>query len=340
MRTTIIQPKAQWLFAKAEPILVLSLGLLYFMMAIFGRGTFWASYEKVNLYFILFTFPLAFILNTYLLLPALVKKHRWLLYFCSLIIIQLIIESTRLLLTSSVNPQLFGEQNTLISFFVAIITSWVFVSVRDWLISIRVIEKLKADKLRSELDFLKVQVDPHFLFNTLNSIYALALEENGSKTADSIIKLSALMRYNLHDSTEELISIEKEIDYIEKYIALQKLRLNANNRIELIINYNRENITTVKIAPLILIPFIENVFKYGVSPSKSTEISINIFACYEYIELKTENDIVDVSAIANQSGVGLKNVINRLKLLYFGLYELSSAKEGSKYFTNLKIKLK
>lgn len=340
MSKLIIEQKRQWLFAKTEPILILLLGFLYFMMAIFGRGTFWGSFEKVNLYFILFTFPLAFILNTYLLLPVIVKKHRWLLYIFSLIIIQLILESARLLLTSSATSKIFGEQNTVSSFIVAIISSWIFVSIRDWLINIRIIERLKAEKLRSELDFLKVQVDPHFLFNTLNSIYALALEENSSKTADSIIKLSALMRYNLHDSNEELISIEKEIDYIEKYIALQNLRLNDNNRIEVIINIDKENNHKAKIAPLILIPFIENVFKYGVSPSKSTEIIIDILVTKDYVELNTKNDIVEVSANTIEKGVGLKNVKNRLDLLYANLYELSSGAETNKYYSHLKINLK
>ncbi len=339
MSTAIIEQKRQWVIAKAELILVLLLGFLYFMMAIFGRGTFWGSFEKVNLYFILFTVPLGFVLNTYLLLPLFVKKHRWLLYILSLFIIQLILESTRLLLTSSLTSKLFGEQSTLSSFIVAIIISWIFISIRDWLINIRVIERLKAEKLRSELDFLKVQVDPHFLFNTLNSMYALALEENSSKTADCIIKLSALMRYNLHDSNEELISIEKEIDYIEKYIALQKLRLNENNRIELIINFDKGNINTAKIAPLILIPFIENVFKYGVSPSKPSEITITILVTNNVIELKTKNDIVEVSANTIAKGVGLKNVKNRLELLYANLYELSSGIEVNKYYSCLKIQL-
>lgn len=339
MSKLIIEQKRQWLFAKTEPILILLLGFLYFMMAIFGRGTFWGSFEKVNLYFIIFTFPLAFILNTYLLLPVIVKKHRWLLYIFSLFIIQLILESARLLLTSSATSKIFGEQNTVSSFIVAIISSWIFVSIRDWLINIRIIERLKAEKLRSELDFLKVQVDPHFLFNTLNSIYALALEENSSKTADSIIKLSALMRYNLHDSNEEVISIEKEIDYIEKYIALQKLRLNENNRIELIINFDKEKINTAKIAPLILIPFIENVFKYGVSPSKPSEITITILVTNNIIELKTKNDIVEVSANTIAKGVGLKNVKNRLELLYTNQYELSFGVEINKYYSCLKIQL-
>ncbi|WP_276975749.1 histidine kinase [Flavobacterium filum] len=338
--TAIIEQKEQWVIAKAELILVLLLGFLYFIMAIFGRGAFWGSFEKINLFFIIFTFPFVFILNTYLLLPLLVKKHRWLLYIFSLIIIQLILESARLLLASSETSFLFGEQNTVTPFIVSTIVSWIFISIRDWLINIRVIERLKAEKLRSELDFLKVQIDPHFLFNTLNSMYALALEENSSKTADCIIKLSALMRYNLHDSNEELISIEKEIDYIEKYIALQNLRLNDNNRIEVLINIDKKNNHKAKIAPLILIPFIENVFKYGVSPSKPTEIIIHILVTKDYIELKTKNDIVEVSANTIEKGVGLKNVKNRLDLLYTNLYELSSGTETNKYFSYLKINLK
>jgi two-component system LytT family sensor kinase len=170
-------------------------------------------------------------------------------------------------------------------------------------------------------------------------MYALALEENSPKTADSIIKLSALMRYNLHDSNEELIPLKKETEYIEKYIALQKLRLNENNKVEVTINFDNEHFIETKIAPLLLIPFVENVFKYGVSPSKSTEISIHIFITDNFLELKTINDIVEPSANIVKNGVGLRNVKNRLELLYATKYELTYGANTSKYYVHLKIKL-
>lgn len=331
--------KGEWLMRKVELVLLLFLFLIYFQMAFFGRGSFWESFQSVNLYFILFTFPTVFLLNTYFLIPAFVKHKKWILYFLTLILFQITIEVTRTLLTSSVNATIFGEESTLISFVVAVVASWIFVLTRDWIINVRLIERLKADKLQSELAFLKVQVDPHFLFNTLNNVYALALEENSTKTADAIIKLSSLMRYNLHDSNEEFIGIEKEIDYIEKYIALQMLRLNENNRVDLKVDFEKGNCNSVKIAPLLLIPFIENVFKYGVSPSKPSEISIKIIVTNNTIELITQNDIVEVSSNSTAKGVGLKNVKNRLDLLYTNQYELSYSAAVDKYYSYLKIQL-
>jgi LytS/YehU family sensor histidine kinase len=334
------QQSSHPLFDKAELMIVLLLGLLYFSMAIFGRGTFWVSFEMTNLYFIILAFPLAFLINTYLLLPLLIKKGKWLIYIFSTLTIQILLEVLRSMLTSDETSKLFGNQNTVVSFASGIITSWIFVSLRDWLVHIREIERLKSEKLRSELNFLKIQVDPHFLFNTLNSIYALSLEENSSKTADSIVKLSALMRYNLHDSNEDMISIEKEIDYIEKYIALQKLRLNDNNRVEVIIDYDKPNTKETKIAPLLLIPFIENVFKYGVSPAKETEMSIHILVSKDFVELKTSNDIMQgLHDNTVRNGVGLENVKARLKLLYVKRHELNYGTTGNKYHSHLKIKL-
>ena len=324
-------------FANTEQIIVLSLCVFYFIMAVFGRGAFWESFEKTDLYFTIFTFPVVFIINAYFLLPFFVKKNKWLLYFLSLAALQLGFESLRFLLKKSGPKVLFDNPNTMILFAFGVFVSWVFVSMRDWLMNIRIIEKLKSEKLRSELDFLKVQVDPHFLFNTLNSIYALALEEKSEKTADSIVKLSALMRYNLHDSNEQTISVEKEIGYIEKYIDLQKLRLNENNKIEVEIDFERRRNHAAKIAPLLLIPFIENTFKYGAAPSKSTLTLIKILVTDNFIILQTVNDITEAPAVSPKSGVGLKNVKNRLDLLYADKYELSYRIESNRHHSYLKI---
>ncbi len=251
----------------------------------------------------------------------------------------LFIELIRTLVTVSGVSIIFKEQKLWLSFFLGLFFSWIWVTVRDWWKNIRLIERLQAEKMQSELDFLKVQVDPHFLFNTLNSLYALALEEDSPKTADSIIKLSALMRYNLHDTNEEQISIEKEIDYIEKYIALQKLRLNADNRVVLKIAVQDQDHKALKIAPLLLIPFVENVFKYGVSPSKPSEMHIELVVNDHAIVMTTQNEIHAIEPSDHSGGVGLRNVRNRLALFYPGKHSLSAERRGNQYFTHLKIHL-
>jgi sensor histidine kinase YesM len=331
--------KAFSIQAPAEGFWMLLLFALYGIMALFGRGDFWDYFEAVNLYAIILTFPLVFLVHTYTLLPLLAQKRRWVAYGALVVALQLLLEGLRCAFSEQESARWFGDQNTSWAFILAVILSWLYVSVRDWVVHVGVIERLKSEKLQTELDFLKVQIDPHFLFNTLNSIYALALEENSPKTADSIIQLSSLMRYNLHDSNRERIRIEKEIDYIEKFIALQMLRLNENNEVEVRIETDPKSSAQTEIAPLLLIPFIENVFKYGVSPSKATRMRIHLNVKPDEIELNTENDVVESSSGAGSNGVGLSNVRNRLELLYPGQFVLSARQEGGRYYTHLKIQL-
>lgn len=323
----------------AEGVWMLLFLILYFVMALFGRGAFWSSFEAVNLYAIVLTFPLIFLIHTYLLMPVLAQKRRWATYIASVVVLQLLIEFIRCSISGMESPRWFGHQNTSVAFMPAVILSWLYVSVRDWVAHVGAIERLKSEKLQTELDFLKVQIDPHFLFNTLNSIYALALEENSPATADSIVKLSALMRYNLHDSNREFISIEKEIDYIEKFVALQMLRLSDNNRVELLIETGDDSLAQTQIAPLILIPFVENAFKYGISPSRPTSIRIQLTVNAEWMELKTENDIVEPPSGTTRNGLGLRNVQNRLELLYPRRFTLDFRQAEGRYYIHLAIKL-
>jgi len=321
---------------KAELLLLFLLGFIYFTMAIFGRGNYWNSFENSSLIAIILCFPIVFVINSYLLIPFLAKNKKWFLYFVLVILLFLFIEWFRILANSDV--QFLGNENISISFVLAFAMSWLFITTRDWFLNLRLIEKLKGENLITEIAFLKAQVDPHFMFNTLNAMYALALEEESPKTADSIIKLSTLMRYNLHDSNEAFISIEKEIDYIEKYIALQKLRLNENNQLDVDIKLDTSVTQNIKIAPLLLIPFIENAFKFGVSPSKETEIVIKIHVINNSIELETSNTFYNNAVDRELKGIGLQNVKKRLNLLYPKQHTLTSNQSGEKYFTHLIIK--
>lgn len=325
-----------FVIAKAELLLLLLLGLVYFTMAIFGRGNYWNSFENTNLIAIILCFPVVFIINSYLLIPSLAKNKKWILYFILLILLFLFIECCRILSNSAV--QFLGKENISISFILAFAMSWLFIITRDWFANMRLIEKLKSENFITEIAFLKAQVDPHFMFNTLNAMYALALEENSPKTADSIIKLSTLMRYNLHDSNAAFISIEKEINYIEKYIALQKLRLNENNRLDVDIKLDGSITSNIKIAPLLLIPFIENAFKFSVSPSKETTIVIKIHANNNSISMEISNSVSDNSGRLESTGIGLENVKKRLNLLYPEQHTLISNQSGEKFFTHLVVK--
>lgn len=169
------------------------------------------------------------------------------------------------------------------------------------------------DKLDAELSYLKAQINPHFLFNTLNSIYSLALQKSDD-AANAVVKLSGMMRYVLTESQRESVSLEKEINYIKDYVELQKLRLGNAVRLDFNISGNAAQ---KQIAPLLLIPFIENAFKHGVNAEENSEIKIEINVTESAVNLFVKNNKVNVDNTTDvKTGLGVENTKNRLILLY------------------------
>jgi len=195
----------------------------------------------------------------------------------------------------------------------------------------------KAEKAQLEFTYLKAQIHPHFLFNTLNAIYALAVKKS-EKTPEAIQELSEMMRYIMHDATRDFIPLEKEITYLENYIELQKNRYSYT--LEVI--YNKTgNADGLQIAPLILIPFVENAFKHGVSPEKKSKISINVHMESDRLEFRVENTKVQQQKSSMDfSGIGIKNTRSRLGFIYAGKHELSIAEDNERYSVLLMIRLK
>ena len=199
------------------------------------------------------------------------------------------------------------------------------------------IKQSEKEKLAAELAYLKSQINPHFLFNTLNNIYALALKKSDD-TANAIVKLSGMMRYNITDAQSEFIEIEKEIAYISSYIELQKIRIGETAKVNFSIDGMEHK---HQIAPLLLISFIENAFKYGVNPEIESIIQIAIGITNNTIELKVSNKIVPVSIVDNtKTGTGIANVIRRLDLLYSGKYHLQISHTDTDYTITLIITIK
>ena len=169
---------------------------------------------------------------------------------------------------------------------------------------------LENANLNAEVNFLKSQINPHFLFNTLNSIYAQA-HSRSANTEFSILKLSDLLRYVLYDSSEDKVELKRDIEYINNYIDLQRLRLSK----KITINYPvTGNLEGKRIAPLLLINFIENAFKHGISYSRASSIDISIAIFEETLTLCVTNPIVETDSFA-PGGLGLKNVKRRLELI-------------------------
>jgi len=193
-------------------------------------------------------------------------------------------------------------------------------------------EKLKHE---AEVETLRSQINPHFLFNTLNNIYSLAIRESARATASTILKLSAMMRYVVTETTASLVSLEKEIAYISDYIDLQKMRTTMNLDLKWQVTGTVES---QRIAPMVLIPFVENAFKYGVNPDQPSVISISLDIKISSIYLKVYNKKVKVRAERDESGgIGLSNTRARLDLLYPGKYVLVVNESGDDYEINLTI---
>lgn len=190
-------------------------------------------------------------------------------------------------------------------------------------------------KLTGELNLLRSKIDPHFLFNSLNSIYALSLQ-NSEKMSDAVLHLSEMMRYVLYETKEEKVALDKELQYISGYIEMNRLRLSPNIELEFKLEGKGQG---QEIAPMILIPFIENVFKHGLDTEKKIKISIHINYTAEQIELRTENPIATKNTVEG-SGLGVDISLKRLKLIYENHFTYEQRTEENKYYLQLTIQLK
>jgi len=195
--------------------------------------------------------------------------------------------------------------------------------------------RAQEDRLNAELSSLKAQINPHFLFNTLNSIYALAVKKD-DKTADAVINLSELMRYIIKDAHNNKVALEKELNYISNYVDLQRSRLGNTARIHF---DTIGNPAGKEIAPLILITFIENAFKYGINPDEDSEVSIQIKISATDLLLEVYNKKVKIRNNNHSTGVGIENTEERLQLLYPSKHSLVIKDNNSYFSVNLTIML-
>lgn len=202
------------------------------------------------------------------------------------------------------------------AFYVGITSLFKF--VKDWvqLQEMRLkYSQIEREKLEAELNTLKSQLNPHFLFNCLNNIYSLSLT-NSPQAPEIILKLSDLMRHVLYESRENFIPVKKELDFLANFIELQKIRLN--NRID--IQYSIEgNVPDLKVIPLVFEPFIDNAFKHGLrNPASSPYIHVLVSFQAEKMRLTISNNYKQANSSLTQktSGIGLKNIEKRLEYLY------------------------
>jgi len=287
--------------------------------------------------------------NIFLLFPVFIRKKISGLQYGSLIIIIVLISG---ILKCEINNafswyyfstafsrmhfrELFYTELIIASFFA--IQSILYCAVKEWIKNSIVNRKLIAEKLTLELKYLKAQINPHFLFNTLNNLYSSALKNNDNETANGLTKLSEIMRYMLNDVNENEIALNKEIDYLKSYIELQKLRFSEND--DIVISFDIQgNTSEVKIPPFLFIVFVENAFKYGINFKKPSFIKIRFEISKNDLKFNIRNSVHHNNDM-HQKGVGLKNIKERLLLLYRDNHRLEITNENNTFNVDLEINL-
>lgn len=229
-----------------------------------------------------------------------------------------------------------GARVDIVSIFLGMVTLAMGFATRtagEWQNTKHRLSEAETDKLNAELSFLKARINPHFLFNTLNNLYTLALTKS-EKTADGIMGLSNIMRYVTDEAVEDFVPLQKEIDCIQDYIELQKLRLNEKTTIDFSVGGNALD---KRIAPLLLMTFVENSFKYGTSNREESSIIIKIDYNDKGFGFSCRNKINNRST-EERTGVGIENAIKRLQHLYPGKHMLAITEDAGQFSVVLNIK--
>ncbi|GAA4089795.1 sensor histidine kinase [Mucilaginibacter panaciglaebae] len=206
----------------------------------------------------------------------------------------------------------------------------------DWYGQQLLIQRITVEKLHAEVDFLRAQVNPHFLFNILNNLYALTLKKS-ELAPDVVLKLSSMMEYMLYDSNDEKVPLTKELEYLNNYVELERLRFGASA----VITFNTGQVGPgQKIAPLLLLPLVENAFKHGLSKQTAdSALHISISLHGDTLMAQVENTKPALVSSQYKGGIGLNNLRKRLELLYQGRHDLQLQDQVTTYKATLRIEL-
>jgi len=202
--------------------------------------------------------------------------------------------------------------------------------------------KKELGQTEANVDFLRSQINPHFLFNALNTLYGMAIQEKADRTSEAIEKLGSMMRFMLQENVQEKITLARDLEYLNNYVSFQRLRTDINSNIKIQVALQQDVNPDAQIAPMLLIPFIENAFKHGISLREESHIRISLelkesvlfFDVFNTKHVRYEND-----PEKDSNGIGLINVKQRLKLLYPGKHELVIRETAHDYFVHLVITL-
>ncbi|HWZ02278.1 MAG TPA: histidine kinase [Mucilaginibacter sp.] len=284
-------------------------------------------------------FTLMIEVNNSFLIPNLLDKKRFSVYVASLIGLILLYTFFIGHYNAFIHLILFHDEmietssgfwaNFVYGLCCSVITAMLYIT-QKWAQQEEQVKNSRINQLQTELKYLRSQINPHFLFNGLNTVYGY-IDIGNSQARDMMVQFSDLLRYNLYEADVDIIGLEKEIKYLRNYVALQKARSNDNVQVILKINYQNG---ATKIAPLIFMAFVENAFKY-VSRGDSVINSI-------IIELNEEAGLIDFTCKnsyeetePSPGGIGLNNAVRRLELLYKDRYQLDISKDHNIYDIHL-----
>ncbi|MEO6730801.1 MAG: histidine kinase [Ferruginibacter sp.] len=283
-----------------------------------------------------------FYLNALVLIPRLLYKKRY-AYYCFAIVVSFsffVLQGwlIRSYFLQDTHPMFQKHLFFSVFIFLFILAcSLAYRTIRDRIISDRIAKEKENEFLKTELSLLRSQVSPHFMFNVLNNMVALARKQS-EQLEPSLIKLSSLMRYMLYETGEEKVSLEKETEYLQSYIDLQQQRFGK----KVAINVTMKQADKMYfLEPMLLIPFVENAFKHGTGMIPDAQINIELSAEKDMLFFKVENkfDPASVEIKDKASGIGLVNVQRRLDLLYKDNHRLTIEKEGWLFTVLLQIHL-
>lgn len=288
-----------------------------------------------------------FLVNYLWLYPKFLRKKQYLKWAISVIILVFLAVALRFTLEEVIYPIYLGIRNygpgTTISFYAEDgffwLSPWVLISTavrftEDWAKMKKDKQVLEQQNTQAELALLKSQLNPHFLFNTLNSIYSLAYQKS-DKAPDAILKLSEVMRYMLYDSEDKTVLLEKELQYLHSFVDLQKARFKETIYVDLLVE---GRITNQLITPVLLIAFVENAFKHGVLDDPADPVMIHVIVEGNNLQLNVQNRI-NHQLKDQTGGIGLPNITRRLELLYPGQHTLNIKENDTHYICELNLQL-
>lgn len=280
-----------------------------------------------------------FYLNVYLLIPILIyKKKYWQFTAAHALIFICMLGEVYILSLLFFKPFHFDSRNVFFTFLVYLFVfalSTAYQLIGDKVKSDKLMQEKQNEALKTELSLLRSQVSPHFMFNVLNNMVALARKQS-DLLEPSLIKLSSLMRYMLYEADEEKVSLEKEMDYLQSYIDLQQQRFGKKVQV----NVQMHAIDSqYQLEPMLLIPFVENAFKHGTGMIADAQIDIDLQAEKSILQFTVRNKYNAASAEIKDktSGIGLANVKRRLNLLYGKNHTLVISAQKDWFVVSLKI---